>query len=103
MARRKIIPKSFELAGKEIKVKLSDELYQDWQASGLAKFMTCEIFVQKSNNGVKMAQDFMDQSFCHELAHHLFDAMGERELCADERKTDLLGTFLHSFLKTVKY
>lgn len=103
MARRKLIPKSFELGGRKFAVELVDNLVQDQSAVGLAKYMTCEVKVQKNCSGAKMSTDAMEQAFYHELAHHLYDVMGNRELSQNEAHVDLLGTFLHHFAKSAKY
>ena len=92
-----MIPKSFRLMGNTIRVKIIPE--KDWtddDAVGLWNSQTLTIHVRSG-----MADQRMQQAFCHELVHAILDAFAH-PLSRDEAFVDTFAGLLHQAWTTVR-
>lgn len=97
--------KSFSLGGHDIKVKYQKVVRNP--ADGAEIFGLCNplqnvMLVATHLANAPLSEDVILHSFCHELGHFMLILMGEQELNQNEDFVDLLGAFLHQFLKTNK-
>lgn len=97
------IPKSFELFGQTITTEFVDDLVEKHDAYGLSVFKKNIIQLQAANVGVIRLVTQIEQTFCHELTHNIYSAMGETELCNNEKHIELFSQLLHQALTTQKY
>lgn len=95
------IPKQFELAGQQIKVKVSPCIETDG-AVGLSKFNQNEIRVRTRLDGEDISEDVKVQTFWHEAAHFILYVMNEHDLNSNEKFVDNLGHMLYQLDKTRK-
>ncbi len=90
------IPKTFSVAGQDIEVDVSTEVFGEDGAYGC--------FINHSNK-IKIAaglnEDMKGHTFCHELTHSILEAMCH-ELNDDEAFVDQFGGYLYQVLKTMK-
>jgi len=94
------IPKRFEIISQEIEVEFVDDLVLYQQSLGQARFNENKIIIQKSTPSYPIADGQLKHTFCHEVVHKWFNAMGETELCANEQLVDVMGNLLLQFLNT---
>ena len=94
-----MIPKSFELLGRTIKVSKtkkgrfidSAETFGHWDSN---KF---EIFIQ---DGLTEQQE--EQTFYHEFFHAAFDSLGYTDLSANEQLVDQMASLMQQLMKSKK-
>ena len=102
-----IIPKSFELLGSKIEVKLDSNVFHDSDHHGWAKYRQMAIVLQKPTEGIKITEDFLYHTFIHELVHMILYFAGDEEfdppLHQREYFVDRLAGLIHQFLKTARY
>lgn len=91
--------KSFQLAGKKYKVKLSSH---DSDNLGTTRSPLGEIEIQTIWKGKKVPEDSQEQTFYHELVHCILDDIGQVELSCDEVFVQNFGKLLHQFILTKK-
>ena len=96
------IPKSFKLMGLKITVEFKDDLASEEGFDGLAKYITQEILLQPSLKGRIIPNEGIEQSFIHELVHHILHSM-ESKLRSDESFVNLFASLLHQALATMEY
>lgn len=97
------IPKRFMLYGQSVEVGYDPALLHKDDARGLAIYRDNKIVLQSSSESNPIPQGQIEQAFCHELMHFLFNAAGYSEDRADEAKVDRLGHLLHQALETAIY
>lgn len=90
------IPRSFQIAGHTIRV-VRVRTKKRW---GLYHPDKKRIEVCYAQKGVPRSH--IEQTFCHELMHCLFDHAKRDDLYYDEALVDLLGDLLHQALTTAK-
>ena len=97
------IPKSFYLLGQKITVTLDPHLVVK-NKIGEAHLDANKIKLQsKIVDGYEIADEKIEQTFCHELVHQIIDKMGYKpddEIVLDERFVDLFGGLLHQYETT---
>ena len=93
-----IIPKSFWLGGLKINVQVDETLKHD-RMIGRADYLTQELRIDPN----VAPQQFVEQSYLHELVHWIFYMMNEHELRDNERIVDLFAHFLYQALTTAEY
>jgi len=86
------IPTQFQLAGALWTVTQ----IQDYNLLGSCSRDTRQIILKKN-----VMQELKEQTFFHELIHAIYYMLGRED--HDEKEVDLLATFLHHYLQTVKY
>lgn len=96
------IPKEFQLFGQTIKVKHSNLLSHDRDLVGSAKLRDNTIILQKSNNGVKVPRDYMEDIFLEEMLHFVLTMLREDEV-NNEAFVQRLSHCIHQVFKTAKY
>lgn len=100
------IPTSFTIFGREIKVLLKDNISQDDDAIGEAKYRVDEIWIQNNTPGYQIPKDKQVQTFYHELLHYIITESKmftfESE-AAEEKAVDVASKLLYQTLKTMKY
>jgi len=93
-----MIPKSFQLMGHTIKVKITEHLSED--NVGEWKPAQQEILIlPDSKNFTKSNQE---QTFWHETMHAIFDVLSYPDHYVDEQLVDRIGQCLHQIDKTRK-
>jgi predicted SprT family Zn-dependent metalloprotease len=97
------IPYQFKMQNHTIKVEINNEKCEDREALGLADYNVNKIYLATKSQGVNVSKSIIEHSFCHELAHYLLNALGEKEKNEDEAYVDLLGGLLAQVLSTMKF
>lgn len=97
------IPKRFKLYAQTIEVEYDEKLLHRDDARGMAFYRDCKIKLQPACDANPIPQGQIEQTFCHELLHFLFNAAGYTEDRADEEKVDRLAHLLHQALETCEY
>ena len=93
------IPKSFQLLGHTYVVQHVDDFGPvNGGTVGLCEFGPQVISIKKSNEGQKLSRTSIEQTFCHELVHAIYQIMGENEMCANECHVDMFAGLLHQAL-----
>jgi hypothetical protein len=87
------LPKSFNIGGQKIKVKTFKSTDIEG-AVGAYKSSKNEIDVQTHVNGEEFPASKVQQIFCHEYVHCLFDHARREDLCANEELVDLMGELI---------
>ena len=101
MARVRGIPNSFMLFGHEITVEYhkdlatADEDGEQIPVLGMALFD--ENLIKLRSPCKDVARSTLQQTFWHELTHHVFHKISELELAYDERIVDLVAQLLHQY------
>lgn len=101
------IPKSFNLAGQTITVEYDDNLTQDTECAGIAKYKVNKILLQPA--GAFRPQVHVESTFCHEFTHFLlyyaasFYKSNSDHLHQDEHLVDMVGQLLHQALISMEY
>lgn len=96
------IPKEFKLLGSTIKIKYQKNLTQFDNALGTASYRTNEIYIQSNEVGYPRTKEQLEQTFLHELIHHILNAMKRKELNDDEKFVDMFASLLHQYEQTKK-
>ena len=97
------IPKRFKLFGTTISVAFAEQLNMDDSAKGIASFRREKISIQPSSNCWPRSKASIEQTYCHEIVHHILNALSEDELCANEKFVDTFASALHQVLTTAEY
>lgn len=105
------IPKRFKLLGHTIEVKLDPKLQSDRNWAGAASYEDSEITLQPITESTPRSKTKYEQTFCHELIHHLLwhggAAINHRldgeYIHQKEEFVDLLASLLHQALTTMEY
>jgi len=106
------IPKRFKLLGFTIEVTKDPTLMQDRNWRGAADYEEMSIRLQPISEAFKSSTERVEQTFCHELMHHLAYHAGDtinhmlpddKYLHQQEAFIDLMGSLLHQALTTMEY
>lgn len=95
--------KKFKLGSHNITVKYLKTVRDPMTGSeimGLCDPMTNNILIATQYNGVKLAEDVLFHSLCHEVSHNIMILMGEPDLNNNEKFIDLMGGFIAQFVKS---
>ena len=103
MSKKKEIPKSFELFGTTYNVVFDQQELEKEDCFGLHEAPKSLITLAKQFRDTEYSEDFITESFYHELAHALMTSMGEMKLNKNEKFIEILGKLLMQFNKTAKY
>ncbi len=95
-----IIPNMFKLNKKLYKVIIDDDYCNDDCIHGEADFSQRLITLCHRYNNKVLKKSIKENTFFHELVHHILDSIGEDKLKYDERFVDLFATRLHEYEKT---
>lgn len=95
-----MLPKSFELGGHMVKVKIVKDLYSNADCYGRWTPSLNQIEVQAVNKEVSAS--FQLQTFWHEVVHALLEVHCYEKLSKDENLVDRLGQGLHQVIRTLK-
>jgi len=93
-----MIPKSFQLMGHTIKVRITTDVSED--NVGEWKPAQQEILVLPV--GKKFTKSNQEQTFWHETMHAIFDVLSYPDHYVDEQLVDRIGQCLHQIDKTRK-
>jgi predicted SprT family Zn-dependent metalloprotease len=97
------IPKTFQLYGQTIEVRLTKDTFYTCDAYGLAEYRKNIISLQEPIEGLEVPRQMLEQVFCHELTHFLLDRVGGKiaeDLRDNEEFVDRLGSLIHQFIVT---
>lgn len=97
------IPASFSILGQTISVKSKDDItyFDDNRAVWRSRENT--IYLQPASKDTPMPPEMIEQAFCHEVIHCMFDFAERPRLSKDEALVNLLGGLLHQILTTAEY
>jgi len=96
------IPKSFNLMGRKITVKFSDNLMNDYSAIGLAKYNESLILIQSNTKASPMSKDAQKTIFFHEAMHFVY-YLANDDKANDEKFVDVTGNLLLQMLESAEY
>jgi|SRR5882762_7231036 len=90
--------------GQRIEVQWSRTLVDDSDCVGVFKPRKNVIILQ-AGDGEEVARPVsqVEQTFCHELVHSIFNFLGETELDGNEKLVELIGQALHQAFSTMTY
>lgn len=94
------IPAKFKLFAKTITVIGQSDLVKDKGLYGQADYTDSTITLQVSVAGFTRSQESIEQTFYHELCHHILYSMSEKALQNNEKFVDLFSRLLHQALTT---
>ena len=97
------IPKSFNLMGKTYTVEYMPRLNFSEGAMGMAYHRSHRIGLQTDTPEYTRTTEDNEQTFLHELTHHILHAMGETKLNNNEKFVDMFAGFLHQALTSMEY
>ena len=106
------IPTSFQLMGRTITVKDDARLQQDRGWCGSADYELDEIHILPKSDSYQASDGKIQQTFCHELAHHLlyhsggainYDLKSGGYIHKNEEFVDLLGSLIQQAFSTMEY
>ena len=101
------IPISCKLFGRTLKVIHSPTLINDKNILGQAKYDDLEIILQSDTEGFPISQKALEQTFYHELIHHIFNLAGEDTFDPPLHKREYLieriANLLHQAFSTAEY
>jgi Zn-dependent peptidase ImmA (M78 family) len=97
------IPKKIKLMGQTIQVKLDSEAVFNDDAFGLADYNHNKIVLQPNANGVPRTEEQIGHTYCHELLHFIFHALGEKELAKNEKVVDSVAGLLFQAIESAEY
>ena len=86
-----MFPTKFNIMSQEIKIEFRDDILTNFGILGQARFVEDLIVLQRptKENGITEKQLIL--TLYHEIFHMILNAMGEKELSANERLVDLLA------------
>jgi hypothetical protein len=97
------IPVSFEVGGKTYKVIFDEDLSHEKNKHGECWPARTLIKLQDGTKGEKLSQDYVNETFCHELVHVILDEAGREDLSRNEKIVTPCGLILYQILKTMKF
>lgn len=97
------IPISFKVGGKTYKVEFHDDLAEHQGKHGESWVSRGTIKLQSRSNGQSLTQDYINETFCHELIHIMLNEAGRDDLSGDEKLVTPCGMILYQILKTMVY
>lgn len=97
------IPISFELGGRTITIKYKNNMVDEDDSIGYAKYRKNEIWIQENITGTTRTIDHTIETFLHELIHWILYMISENELRDNEKFVQLFSEYLHQALKTAEY
>ena len=96
------IPQRFKLFGQTIEVVDDTTLAADNQM-GFADYHRGLVLLLPISESFRASEITREQTFCHELVHHLFRSAGVPDKLHCERTVEILGCLLHQALTTMEY
>ena len=93
-----MIPKSFQIFGHTIKVKITEDLPEDCDGCWKTKAQEIQILPV----GKKMTASNQEQTFWHEAMHVIFEVLSYNEHYENEVLIDQIGQCLYQIDKTKK-
>jgi len=99
------IPISFQLGGITYSVELTDKrnVGDKNSLTGNIIYPLNKVNIYTDHVGYVSTDDYRELSFYHELVHGILTAMGKNDMNNDEKFVDGFASYLHQFIKTVKY
>ena len=97
------IPKKFELIHKTINIVYDKKIIDDNNAVGLANYRQNQIILHQNGDNVKRPEKDCICTFFHEVFHHTFNALGEKDLRDNEKLIDNLASVFTQIFKTMKF
>jgi len=97
------IPKRFKLFGSTVHVAFVEQLNMDDSARGMSSFRRQSISIQPSSKSWPRSKESIEQTYCHEIVHHILTALSEDDLSANEKFVDTFASALHQVLTTAEY
>ncbi len=93
-----MIPKSFQLMGHTIKVKVTEDLSSD----NVGEWKPGQQEIRILPVGKNFTKSNQEQTFWHEATHAMFDVLSYPDYYSDEALVDRIGQCLHQIDKTKK-
>lgn len=97
------VPKSFKVFGDTVKVYFNNQLCNELQLYGQARYDERKIILSTTRGIDKLAVAQIEQTFYHEKIHILLEALNKRELSADEEFVDTFASLLRESDLSTKY
>ena len=101
------IPTKFKLLGRTINVVYSPTLINDKNLLGQAKYDDRLIVLQSDEKGMPISQELLEDTFFHELIHHIFNIAGDSKFDPPLSKREFLiervAGLLHQAFVTAEY
>ena len=96
-----LIPTSFRLKGKKIRVIINDDYCKEGKLWGEADFIGNIITLcHRTHKGNVLKKSLKEKTFYHELVHHILSAMEEEELMYNEDFVEKFACLLYQYEKT---
>lgn len=89
--------------GKIYSVSYDSKLVYSENANGMCYHKSRRIVLQPDSETIPRDRSDNEQTFLHELTHHILHAMGETKLNDNEKFVDMFSGFLHQALTTMEY
>ena len=93
-----MIPKSFQIFGHTIKVKITEDL----SADNVGEWAPGQQEIRILPVGKNFTKSNQEQTFWHETTHAIFDVLSYPKHYTDEALVDRIGQCLHQIDKTKK-
>ena len=93
-----MIPKSFQIMGHTIKVKITDDLPDDCDGCWVTHIQEIHLLPV----GTRMTASNQEQTFWHEVMHCIFEVLSYNEHYQNEQLVDQIGQCLYQINKTKK-
>ena len=97
-----LIPESFLLNGKKIKVTIDDDYLSSCKFVGEADFTHKEIILCDKYKGKKLPKSEKEKTYFHELVHMILDSMERHNLKYNEDFVEEFSQRLYEYEKTKK-
>ena len=97
------IPKSFQLQGHTIQVVFDNEDCEKRKFCRYADLNGNKIVLATKVFEDKFPKTKIEQTFIHEVIHHILEALGENKLNDNEKFVDGFAGHLHQILSTFNY
>lgn len=97
------IPKAFWLHGQRIEVVYDKTLAPMQGNRGECRYGYNLIHLQPAVEGEPQPRSKIEQAFCHELTHLIFDYAERDKLSKDEALVNLFSSLLHQALTSAEY
>lgn len=93
------IPKELQIGGLKYTVVFNDKLADDKGVLGEINHHTHEILITHKSKHGKLTDEFVEQTYLHEVIHAILEIMQETELNDNEKFVNTFSAFIHQVIK----
>lgn len=97
------IPSEFKLFGNTIMVIENPELHEVTGAMGQADYLQDLIMLQPNTDSFSASKEQLEETFLHEMIHHILWKIERDDLSDDERFVGLFSKALHQAVNSFLY